>query len=53
MEQREPLTRPAATLSPSDGERDGVRGRSEIFSENHSSLFYNRGVVGFTGAAHA
>jgi len=23
-----PLTRPAATLSPSDGERDGVRGRS-------------------------
>jgi hypothetical protein len=26
---RSPLTRPSATLSPSDGERDGVRGRSE------------------------
>ncbi len=25
-----PLTRPTATLSPSDGERDGVRGFSEI-----------------------
>lgn len=25
---REPLTRPSATLSPSDGERDGVRGHS-------------------------
>src|ERR1017187_1972918 len=25
-----PLTRPAATLSPSDGERDGVRGVSSI-----------------------
>jgi len=24
-----PLTRPEATLSPSDGERDGVRGRWE------------------------
>ena len=26
-----PLTRPPATLSPSDGERDGVRGRPEHF----------------------
>jgi electron-transferring-flavoprotein dehydrogenase len=25
-----PLTRPSATLSPSDGERDGVRGRSKV-----------------------
>jgi len=25
-----PLTRPSATLSPSDGERGGVRGRQEI-----------------------
>ena len=24
--KRQPLTRPSATLSPSDGERDGVRG---------------------------
>ncbi len=27
--QRNPLTRPSATLSPSDGERDGVRGALE------------------------
>src|SRR5438552_2358950 len=26
-----PLTRPSDTLSPSDGERDGVRGRSSQF----------------------
>jgi hypothetical protein len=38
LELREPLTRPSATLSPSDGERDGVRGRSETISESHSSL---------------
>jgi hypothetical protein len=37
LELREPLTRPPATLSPSDGERDGVRGRSETISENHSN----------------
>jgi hypothetical protein len=29
---REPLTRPAATLFPSDGERDGVRGHSHLVS---------------------
>src|SRR5262249_15867147 len=27
-----PIARPAATLSPSDGERDGVRGLSEVIS---------------------
>ncbi len=36
MRNPKPLTRPSATLSPSDGERDGVRGRSGI-SENHSN----------------
>jgi hypothetical protein len=30
-ELQQPLTRPSATLSPSDGERDGVRGSSEPF----------------------
>ncbi len=30
----EPLTRPSATLSPSDGERDGVRGASQIAVRN-------------------
>ena len=29
-ESHAPLTRPSATLSPSDGERDGVRGRSKV-----------------------
>ena len=29
-ERSKPLTRPSATLSPSDGERDGVRGRLPI-----------------------
>ena len=28
----QPLTRPSATLSPSDGERDGVRGNEEVSS---------------------
>ncbi|TAK98446.1 MAG: hypothetical protein EPO07_12020 [Verrucomicrobia bacterium] len=28
-QQRKPLTQPSATLSPSDGERDGVRGASD------------------------
>ena len=27
---KKPLTRPAATLSPSDGERDGVRGSARL-----------------------
>ncbi len=36
IKYREPLARPAATLSPSDGERDGVRGRPEIIFENQS-----------------
>lgn len=35
---REPLTRRAVTLAPSDGARDGVRGRLENISENHSRL---------------
>ncbi len=30
----QPLTRPAATLSPSDGERDGVRGGAQIAVTN-------------------
>ena len=30
----QPLTRPADTLSPSDGERDGVRGSSSHFERN-------------------
>ena len=29
----QPLTRPSATLSPSDGERDGVRGTSDLISQ--------------------
>jgi hypothetical protein len=29
MESEDPLTRPSATLSQSDGERDGVRGVPE------------------------
>jgi len=33
-ESEKPLTRPSATLSPSDGERDGVRGETEIVFEN-------------------
>ena len=31
----QPLTRPSATLSPSDGERDGVRGRPDGFHGDH------------------
>jgi hypothetical protein len=31
-EKEQPLTRPSATLSPSDGERDGVRGRLPIIA---------------------
>ena len=31
-----PLTRPSATLSPSDGERDRVRGFQEIISGNRN-----------------
>jgi len=32
-QQQRPLTRPPATLSPSDGERDGVRGASEDWED--------------------
>jgi uncharacterized protein (TIGR03790 family) len=38
IESRKPLTRASATLSPSDGERDGVKGRSEIISDNRSRI---------------
>jgi hypothetical protein len=38
IESRKPLTRPPATLSPSDGERDGVRGRSENIPDNRSGI---------------
>jgi len=31
-EREKPLTRPSDTLSPSDGERDGVRGRHQIIA---------------------
>src|SRR5262245_54101910 len=37
IETTKPLTRPSATLSPSDGERDGVRGISEMNYGNQSS----------------
>src|SRR6266480_7480168 len=37
-----PLTRPSATLSPSDGERDGVRGR---FMESSNHLGDYRAIV--------
>jgi len=44
----QPLTRPAATLSPSDGERDGVRGNlrnlRDIFSVNAHFLISLAGV---------
>ena len=33
----EPLTQPSATLSPSDGERDGVRGISEFIFGNRDN----------------
>ncbi|TAK93101.1 MAG: glycoside hydrolase family 2 protein [Verrucomicrobia bacterium] len=35
--EEKPLTRPSATLSPSDGERDGVRGFPESHTGKHSS----------------
>jgi hypothetical protein len=34
----EPLTRPSATLSSSDGERDGVRGITNSYSHEHDLL---------------
>ena len=37
-EKAEPLTRPAATLSPSDGERDGVRGSPVRYLDEISTL---------------
>jgi zinc protease len=44
-----PLTRPSATLSPSDGERDGVRGtfpkRVEEFRDKKQAVL----VIGFVG----
>jgi phosphatidate phosphatase APP1 len=36
-----PLTRPPATLSPSDGERDGVRGRSDRFSNRTNNITFH------------
>jgi phosphatidate phosphatase APP1 len=38
---RNPLTRPPATLSPSDGERDGVRGRSNRFSNRTNDITFH------------
>ena len=38
---RNPLTRPSATLSPSDGERDGVRGRSENSDAQTSPIAFH------------
>ena len=35
---QQPLTRPSATLSPSDGERDGVRGQPPSFAEKLSAF---------------
>ncbi|TAK90436.1 MAG: hypothetical protein EPO07_20400 [Verrucomicrobia bacterium] len=39
----EPLTRPSATLSPSDGERDGVRGASD---QSELRIVYGQPVSG-------
>ncbi len=59
LESGEPLTRPSAPLSPSDGERDGVRGRSEIIPENQSDSAWRGkldltrvGVAGHSFGAH-
>jgi hypothetical protein len=45
-----PLTRPADTLSPSDGERDGVRGTSESISAGRPYFVMElvRGIRAFT-----
>ena len=43
----EPLTRPSATLSPSDGERDGVRGSSDAAeSQSELRIVYGQPVSG-------
>ncbi|HNQ72385.1 MAG TPA: radical SAM protein [Verrucomicrobiota bacterium] len=48
-----PLTRPPATLSPSDGERDGVRGSSEANSAKQSQARAPYGgFVGFVPLAY-
>jgi hypothetical protein len=38
---RDPLTRPPATLSPSDGERDGVRGRPSHLNNRTDSVAFH------------
>jgi P-type Cu+ transporter len=44
--RRIPLTRPSATLSPSDGERDGVRGISHDFKEAEEQVSLSQLAVG-------
>jgi protein O-mannosyl-transferase len=46
---RKPLTRPAATLSPSDGERDGVRGHSgwTFASLGNAKVWYGLALLYF------
>jgi oxygen-independent coproporphyrinogen-3 oxidase len=39
----EPLTRPSATLSPSDGERDGVKGAIPFFACRHNVNYWRGG----------
>src|SRR5205823_15029115 len=45
-----PLTRPSATLSPSDGERDGVRGRFMEREEQSRSLRHSHALWCGSGA---
>src|SRR5437879_10827246 len=48
----QPLTRPSATLSPSDGERDGVRGARET-PQNRMNTIANHGEPTLVGSLRA
>lgn len=62
MESKIPFNRPPDTLSPSNGERDGVRGFSKINSgKQHTpqasaiqpgDVYFDRGLMVFTAAFH-
>jgi NADH:ubiquinone reductase (H+-translocating) len=57
MESGHPLTRPAATLSPSDGERDGVSGKSENGGTTPASRpafkYWDKGTMATIGRSAA
>jgi NADH dehydrogenase len=54
---RPPLTRPAATLSPSDGERDGVRGNAEHTTTQSTARppfkYWDKGTMATIGRSAA